>query len=501
MLFQLVVNLLFGTRNVLVVSEPNNAKKIPLTAALIMCLTLASCDQVQNSKTKGPTLLVSDIAEQYLAKKVKESQWQSPKALIDYPYAIYTDEEGLTSHHQEIIRITQNIDAFQTYSDVGSVHLEELMLVDEMSRYFGFLTVMERFPHRFLLSDPHYSEMKAFIETYESEPSQKQALPQLVRWLNNQESALTQGAKQNIIHSAYSVKKAVESLENIIRTLAKKSETNKPLAELLLVAKQHHSSLIKYQRISKTQIGLWQMPNGADWYHAQFSFRTQTDQKSEVLYQRGMQLPKLVLKSSSKDDMELSVAGLKNAIAEAFNKNSMPFNHCDSQLDRSIEHHAALYHWLSSTCVLDAIKKELHLNTDVQHVLAQFRQGENVIPLFLQIASRVENNTELLRFFEQYRQSMLALATIELGLHKYGWSISYAEQFLIQRSLLSPKAINIAIYDAIARPGAISSTIARYEELTELIDMTNFETIKMEVLTLVITPASQWPKAIATNHE
>lgn len=499
MLFQLVINRLFGSRNIVAISAQQKARNVWLPVVLICCLALASCDGTQDSQTKESALSLSDIAEQFFAKRALEAQWQSPKTLLGSPYSVYTDEKGLTAHHHEIQRATQNINASEYQSDLDSVGLEELMLADEMAKYFGFLTVMERFPHRFLLADPRYSEMTQFIESYESKPSQKQALAQLVRWLKNQEVGLSQGAKQDIVHSTFSVKSALESLDIVTKLLTNKVVMNAELAELLLLTEQHYSSLIDYQKLSKNQMGLWAMPNGADWYHAQFSFRTQTNQQSESLYKQGMLLPKLALKHSSYGNVEILFVALKQAIAETFNKDVVIFNHCDGQLIKEIDAQAALYLWLSSTCVSEAITKVLNPATDVQDSLAKLRQGENVIPLFLQIALRTQDNAELNQFLEQYKQSMLALATIELGLHKYGWSLSFAEQFLMQRSLLSPKAINMAIYKAIVKPGEVSSSIARYQELSDLVKNETLDAVKEEAQLLVITPASQWSKVVTAS--
>lgn len=453
-------------------------------AVLVTWLFLSACsDNTTHSEVSGK-VNVASIASELAEYRTSVSSWSHTVAREEYPYAIYTDSEGLNTHHALITKLANETAqlSYDANKDVNASGMTRDLLGYELKRHIGFMVVMERFPHRFALSSVLLNDVLRFLEANNAKQLPSSTSDMLVRWFTNQSKAIEAGAEQKIRLSKYETDAAIKTLGKIERLLPK---ANNELAEKVNALA---ISLEKSKLTARNQLGIWGMPNGKDWYQAQFAFRTQTSQTAEALYNRGMKLQEASsIMSHSKDDITML---LNETISIIAGVESSALNSCmqDNAFTVLTE--------FDAVCVDTLLKPSNKVSIEAKQ-LQHLIYGDNVLPIMLVMLQNSKNKVGQL-IQAQALQTELALVTTELGIHQFKWSLDFAKQFLQQRSSLSKEQIQAKLYSIITMPGHVSISAARYFELQELVQRFGLDSNFMErnAHFLVRVPASQWARAI-----
>lgn len=460
---------------------------------LLLAVVLASCSEVDETDASLPKALSPVSAfETYSAYRSDELFWLSPQAALTYPYSLYADANGLTKHHQLVVQLSNAVGASSEHFTENNIESDKgrAALALELQRLSGFLLVMERFPHRFMLSSIQLEKIYAYL----SQPDNLSALTKvneqkLVRWFDLQLEVLRAGQTQKISMTRYEVEFSIHLLQKLLKKLSRPSSANLHAA-LLSSVQALLISLNEQVSSARNQHSLWTVPNGKEWFQSQVAFRTQTEQTLETFYNQGMRLKNIAAKDLLLDRTSLEHL-LNNEVFEEIFGDQEISKHCPVKAEYT---NAVLdiYSWVRSDCVKTALQIQEAATTPNDNALKQLVVGDNYFALLLEVV-KSSKSSELRKLADLFIQTEIALATVELGIHRFKWSLDYAEQFLMQRSILSKALVAQKLEKIILEPGSVSIPIARYFELQALLNEQDKTLItEQSFRRLLHIPASQW---------
>lgn len=473
--------------------------KLILMIVSILIVAACSPQPSESNLDPGHKVPATTILSEYRGFRLTQGAWLDQRRIVQFPYALLVDEHSLSAHHQKLTELEAQLVANSENLEFQQEESIELLLNAEMQRFIGFLLVMERFPHRFTITTELFLDAEMFIkEQAKNDFIAEEKLNSFNRWLLSQLHALQSGQGQKISLSKYQVDEARRRLSNVAQMLKNSPSSSTPIREIKQAIRALEQEIGLQKETSRVLPGMWALPNGMDWYQTQFAFRTQTEQTSEFLYNQGMKLKNIERLANEQIiegknvDAWLSLLGLHQPQLEG----------CAVEVEGERWTPRALYRLMSAPCFSASVIATLDINSAAERSLFDLVQSDNVMPLLL-VQSGRSDSAELKQFKAWVMQSELALATAELGVHKYKWSLAFAKQFLLQRSLLAEASIEEKLFNLVMEPGRVSANIARYYELQALLDEGFLpKNISPEQRRLLLkTPASQWRNRLAVSNE